>query len=269
MNLLKRSLELDRQFFKDVSLSAGTKIIFILKKYVLLAKNILGGFTPGKSSVNVMGINYYYEDKFGIAFLQSVFVDHYFLGHFIKPGSIIIDVGANIGQFHFFCKSFLKASKVFSFEPVPKTFSLLRKNAPENECYECAITTHESLTLHIPDTSLMASVLPGPNDQEKVVVKGRKLDDIPEVKALDHIDLLKIDAEGAEFDVLKASTEALRKSKYVFIEVSVSRVPSPDEDFFAILKLVREISPGIQLVHVGRQYFEDDRLFAIDLMFAN
>jgi FkbM family methyltransferase len=269
MNLLKRSLELDIQFLKFVPLPLGAKLIFILKKYILLIKNMLSGFTPGKSSVKVMGREYFFEDKFGIAFLQSVFVDHYFLGEFIKPGAVVVDIGANIGQFNFFCKSFLKSSPIFSFEPVPRTFALLQKNSPDNACYECAITTQESLTLHIPDTSLMASVLPGPNDQEKVVVKGRKLDDIPEIKALDHIDLLKIDAEGAEYDVLKASAEALKKSKYIFVEVSVSRVPSPEEDFFAIVKLVRDISPGIQLVHVGRQYFEDKKLFAIDMMFAN
>jgi len=44
------------------------------------------------------------------------------------PGSLIIDAGANIGAFSVFMKRVVPDCKVYSFEPMPETFSTLKAN---------------------------------------------------------------------------------------------------------------------------------------------
>ena len=52
----------------------------------------------------------------------------------VKEGDIVIDIGANIGYFTLlFAKLVGPAGKVYSFEPEPSNFSILKKNVKVNE----------------------------------------------------------------------------------------------------------------------------------------
>ena len=129
MNLIKRSIELDLEFIK-LGLPAGDKLAFIIKKYSLLIKNFVFGFTKNKSYISVFKRKYYFDDRFGIAFLQSVYIDNAFLKNYVPPNATIVDIGGNIGQFRFFCENYLSTEKVYSFEPVKETYKTLVLNFP-------------------------------------------------------------------------------------------------------------------------------------------
>ena len=48
---------------------------------------------------------------------------------YLAPGSNCIDIGANIGFFSYvFLKKIGQNGKIFSFESIPKVFSILKKN---------------------------------------------------------------------------------------------------------------------------------------------
>jgi len=61
---------------------------------------------------------------------KEVFEDEVYLKHGIvyEDGDVIFDVGANIGLFTLFARRKCPAAKIYSFEPLPPNFELLRAN---------------------------------------------------------------------------------------------------------------------------------------------
>ncbi len=266
MFLVLRSIQLDLEFLK-ISMSNSEKIEFIIKKYLVLFKNIVFGFNKGTSFVNLFGSKYYYDDKFGISFLQSVFVDNYFLKKYIPEKSTVIDVGANIGQFNFFCKHYLKAKKVYSFEPLKETYDILKLNSNQNN-YNFAITDKKSLTLFVPDTSLMASNFQTEKTKHTYKVPCNSLDKLPEILKEKTIDLVKIDTEGSELDVINSSKNTMKKGFYFLIEASINRESSGD--LVKLSEELKRIIPNIKLLEIGRPYYNKNfQQSAVDVLYKN
>lgn len=58
-----------------------------------------------------------------------------FLKPYIRPGQVVLDVGANIGTYTgAFCRLVGPSGKVYAFEPNPEAFECLRINCPEAVC---------------------------------------------------------------------------------------------------------------------------------------
>lgn len=263
MTLLTRSLELDREFIK-LPISTSEKIDFILKKYLLIIKNHLLGFKIGSSRIKVFGKNFYFYDKFGIAFLESVLQENQILVKYIKPKATVVDIGAHVGEFHIFARKILNADRVISVEPIRESYSLLQKNASE-ETYHYAISTKSSVKMYTPDTTIMSSTLKGENYRAVEKSRGIYLDDLALVSKTKQIDLLKIDVEGGEFDVLCTARKTLQKTKYLFVEVSIQRPASGD--IFNVLGKIKEFCPGSKLIHVGKPFLVSGKPMCVDLLF--
>ncbi|MBM3206312.1 MAG: FkbM family methyltransferase [Candidatus Staskawiczbacteria bacterium] len=268
MILFLKSLILDIRFLIIPKINPYYKLEFILKKYYTISKNYTIGFTAGKSHVNILGESFFYNDKFEPAFLQNIYVDHAFLAKFIKPDSVIIDIGANIGQFNFFCKKFIKAYRVYSFEPIKSTFEVLKQNSP-NYVYNLAISSQRDMTMYISkETSLLNSAMQSDIDAKKEMVRTIGLDEVEEIKNEKSIDLLKIDTEGTELDVLKTGIHVLKKSKYILVEASANR-----KSLGNVIELITFLStniPSIRIVEIGRKYINKDKTIgAFDVLFFN
>ena len=268
MSLVFKSLKLDIAFLLMPHISLYHKLEFCIKKYITIAKNYTLGFTAGKSYVNIFGERFFYNDKFEPAFLQNIYVDHAFLANFIKPNSVIVDIGANIGQFNFFCKKFIKSSRVYSFEPIKSTFEVLKQNSP-NFIFNLAISSQRDMTMYISkETSLLNSAIQSDMDNKKEIVRTIGLDDVEEIKNEKMIDLLKIDTEGTELDVLKTGIHVLKKSKYILVEASANR-----KSLGNVIELITFLStniPSIRLVEIGRKYINKDKTIgAFDVLFFN
>ncbi len=262
MQLLIRSLYLDIQFV-SFPLPKWEIIIFLIKKYILLLKNIIFGFKPGQSYIKIFGHNYYYYDKFGIAFLQSVMIEGQCLTSYIKPNSIIVDVGAHVGEFNLFSKLILKALQVISIEPIKQSYLLLRKNAA-GKTYNFAVSTEKNVIMYTHDTTIMSSSLKNGRAERTEKCQGIYLDNLEEVNKLKKIDLLKIDVEGAEYNVLITSQKTLKKTRYLFIEASINR-PSYG-DIHDILHLVKKSCPLAKLIYIGKPFIVFGKPFCVDLL---
>ena len=55
---------------------------------------------------------------------------------------------------------------------------------------------------------------------------------LDEMIASEHIDLLKIDVEGAEIEVLKGADKVLKRTKYVMVEVQ----PENKKEVYSLMK---------------------------------
>jgi FkbM family methyltransferase len=260
---LRNLLEDDIKFFQLAFIPTSVKLDFFFKKYYLIFKSKI--LKSDNYQVKLFDRLLAFDNPFGASFLQKVYIDNAFLKNYIPEHAVIIDVGANIGQFNIFCTNYLLAKRVYSFEPLKETYDKLIVNVNSKDCYNFAISTKKSLRLYIPGTTLMASSYPRNRDNLSEEVSTVKLDDIDRIKNERQIDLLKIDTEGSEYDVLISSGEILNKTKYLLIEASVAR---PSEGTIVdIISLLKSKLRNIKLIDVGYIYHLEQKVDSIDLLF--
>lgn len=173
-----------------------------------------------------------------------------------NPAPVIIDAGANIGLSVLFFKKNYPGSKIIAIEPMPSNFKLLEANIFENNLRD--VFTHElaisngahQITLHTNvagDWDSTASVIEGnwTRDQRTapITVPARPLpyfiDLALEQFHVQHIDLLKMDIEGAEQKILIHNKKYLmEKVKYINCEFH----PHPEQNLNKLFKTLEEFN---------------------------
>lgn len=137
----------------------------------------------------------------------------------IHRDSIVYDLGANIGYFTLLFNKY--SNKVYSFEPIPANLDLIKlhisANAIDNvEVFPYAITAKDNV-LEFPlieNHSAFTYKRESKNfslDRRMLKVEGRSLDSLIHERNLLPPTLIKIDVEGAEFDVLQGAKETIMK----------------------------------------------------------
>ena len=269
--LVTRSLYLDVMllFVPDIRLYA--KLSFICWKYYCIIRDMVTKTSNQPRVGRAFGGPYYYQDEFSSGLLQSIYVHNHRLRKYIESDAIIVDIGANIGQFCTFAQHYLRASNVISFEPLAEPFNALQLNN-KHVSLQIAIGLENGITeLYIDDRDIFASLV-APADTgsvriEKRMIEVRKLDSIDVVSHLNHIDLLKIDTEGSEFDIVKNSPLAIEKSSYIMIECSINR--SSSGNIAQIMKYLAEVHPNFHVVDVMNPLSRQGRLECIDVLWEN
>lgn len=133
---------------------------------------------------------------------------------FLRPGDIFIDVGANIGYLSAIAAGLVGSTgQVHAFEPVPEYFEKLERLARANPQY--SIVANPSAAGSTPGTSaIYVTREPGqntlvPSYKPEAEITGTleipvvRLDSYIQQKRIDRIALIKIDAEGYEFPILR------------------------------------------------------------------
>ncbi len=161
--------------------------------------------------------------------LEKVFVDEeYRLPSEINPRfdispRLIIDAGANIGMASLYFSREFPNAKIYAIEPDESNFELLRKNC---EGISNIKLVHGALwpshtNLQIADLSVdnwLFTVRAASDAQASV--NAVTLPDIIAESGMERIDLLKLDIEGAEFELFSESCEGwLPKINVIVIEL--------------------------------------------------
>ncbi len=225
LSLITDSIALDFRTLLIKEWSLRKKISFISIKYGLLIKHFLKKFKLGEDFVYFDGKKIFYDSKYGLAGYQRINCSHRKLIKdiaCIKDAKVILDVGANVGFFSMLCRELYPKAKIYSFEPVPKTFSCLEKNFKDDkntEFFNLAVSDYRGSGKMIfsEENSAVSSLSDGGN----VDVEITTLDYFLKDKKLDKVDILKIDTEGFEDFVLKGAEETLKKVKYIIMEVTI------------------------------------------------
>jgi FkbM family methyltransferase len=125
----------------------------------------------------------------------------------INPGDIIVDIGAHIGAFSVYAAKRASGGRVYSYEPNEENYRILTKNITLNglknvSLFNKAVAGKTGTSqLFIRKTNSMHSIYGSPTS-EKIEVPTLTLNDIMSENMLHKVDFLKIDAEGAEYDIL-------------------------------------------------------------------
>jgi FkbM family methyltransferase len=149
------------------------------------------------------------------------------IGKLVKPGDVVIDVGANIGYFSAYAAVAVgKCGKVLCFEPEASNFEYLRANCDlwQKNGFKCsainlaASATTGQATLNIHRFSTYHAIEDEHHRLDKIegkqVINTITLDEWVSCCKLNSISLLKIDTEGHEAQVLEGA-KTLFKAKVI------------------------------------------------------
>lgn len=144
----------------------------------------------------------------------------------VRSGEVALDVGANLGGYTIALSRLVgPTGQVHAFEPIPRTFRLLTHNVrrlapfPNVLLYELAADNRTSrTTMSIPlERSLanyyVASLARRSADPVKTIEVSVTSLDAWEPPACGHIGFLKIDVEGAEWNVLDGARSLLERHR--------------------------------------------------------
>jgi FkbM family methyltransferase len=202
----------------------------------------------------------WYTDQFGITsqlrpgenIVYTVFVDSHFddvgvvllLKGYLKPGMIVVDVGANKGDFSLLAAKMVSPSgSVFAIEPVDYTYQYLRENIARSYPGSDVIRTFQ-LAAYNEDSEVQINIFPNnffswntlgkpimksnghevtPTQTETVLAK--RLDSFCDEHHIDRINLLKIDVEGFEAEVFAGASKLVQSQTIDAIVFEISKAP--------------------------------------------
>ncbi|MEX0921059.1 MAG: FkbM family methyltransferase [Candidatus Pacearchaeota archaeon] len=166
---------------------------------------------------------------------------------FIQNNSVILDIGANIGNHAIYFGKILKAKRIYCFEPQKEAFNILKRNIHLNDLEKNIVAYNEGLGNKNSKGRIkerQKNNLGGSSIEEskKGELKIKRLDSL---NIKEKVSFIKIDVEGFEKEVLKGGQNFIIDNKpIVWIEVD------KNNQFF-VLKYFKKI---------GYKRIKDDNL---------
>ncbi|HAQ19842.1 MAG TPA: hypothetical protein DCR40_11500 [Prolixibacteraceae bacterium] len=161
--------------------------------------------------------------------------------------TVIIDGGANTGEYSLLANQYNHDCKIYSFEPVEETFQCLTENVKK---YKNIIPVRKGLyykncscEINVFNSLEHSSIydIQGLNykSKQKLEIELVCGDDFMEQNDIDSIDFLKLDIEGAEYDALIGFENSIRNGKikaiqfeYGYINISTKKLLIDYYNFF-------------------------------------
>jgi len=165
--------------------------------------------------------------------LKSKFKREYYFPGEIKP-NIIFDIGSNIGITSIYLASIYPNATIYSFEPLGENFEILKKNTSsiknikvfniglgsKNGSFKVFLSddknNHGGVSFY---SEVEGNALESYTDCEV-----RNINDFISENNIDSVDLIKIDTEGAEYDILTTyKKDYLDKTSWITGELHGNR----------------------------------------------
>jgi len=145
----------------------------------------------------------------------------------IKLNDIVVDIGAHVGYFTLIATKNANLGKTYSIEPHKESFEILKKNLVLNNItnvntFNVAITKSTGkIRLYIDKGNQIGNtIIKNENYNESEYVDAFSLRDFVYNNNIEKIDFLKIDCEGAEFEIfLNLEKEVLKKINRISAEI--------------------------------------------------
>lgn len=187
--------------------------------------------------------NLFFE-KFLFLLLQPRFMVYFF--YKFSPGiehlgilrklkyDILLDVGANRGQFSSVSKLIYPEVRINAYEPLLQEANIYKKvllRWPDVQLFEIALgSTRNKKVFHVSKKADSSSILPigkfqkilfpATSEARTTSVSVAPLDSFPDHWKCASKALLKIDVQGYELEVLRGAVKALKHCAYVYVECS-------------------------------------------------
>lgn len=192
---------------------------------------------------------------------------------------VVVDVGANRGQYATELRRYGYRGEIVSFEPVEEAFEQLAKAAADDPNWTChrlalgaaAGEAQINLASNLTASSLLAmdaglrSVAPSLSVTGSETVPLARLDDALDD---DRPCLLKLDVQGYEDRVLDGAPTTLARAVLLECELSIAELYAGQASFRALLERLGGV--GFELVDLDPFFYDraDGRVLSIDALFA-
>lgn len=181
-------------------------------------------------------VNFFYDTRFDpqrniphLPIFRAVFYKKIYSLHFpYHKKAVVVDIGAHAGYFSIYAaKNLHGESKIFAIEPATENFMLMKHNIQSHGIYNIELTKgaisastgQRTLILSNPQNHSLYDVYANSNENEEEV-DSYSLKDFMVVREITHIDFLKIDCEGSEYEILlHTPIDILEKIEVVSIEI--------------------------------------------------
>ena len=255
MVLLRFSRKLRKRYFNPTN-----------KTSMLQVNNCMGNIKMELDTNSYMGGSIFWS---GFHHLNECL----YLNSFLKNDMVLVDVGANQGEFSLFASSKIKNGKVLSFEPVSSNINLLKKNIELNnftqiELFEFGLLDIETdLPVYTSEDEILNSGRHEglstlyPDDYRSVqeeIIQLKVFDDLF-FSNLERLDFIKIDIEGAELPALKGMLKTITKFKpQILIEISSETIKNTNYEFEELLGFFENLNYQAYSLFRGNLVKEND-----------
>ena len=190
-----------------------THIIYDGKKYILNEPNLKWSFSYEKRGLwylnGIKERGKKLHSDYGIKEIK------------FNQGDIIIDVGADVGDFK---NGFDEEIDYYAFEPDPGLFKSLKFNCNEKNCFNLGIwkDDEKEISFYIDNTVKKKSIIKIPGETVEIKIKTSTLDSV--IKKIEKkIKLIKVDTTGSEPEVLYGLNKLLGDVEYIVVDASNER----------------------------------------------
>lgn len=181
-----------------------------------------------------MSIQVNLGDRLGCDVYYGFFQEYYDYSLFmalLSPNDVVIDIGANYGMYTLgAAKRISPQGRVVAFEPDVRSMSLLKENARLNNYEELVTCLDVCIGDYDGEVNFYATIDPsfsGIHDTKRsetansLTLPIRRLDSVLQEKGVNQVNLIKIDVEGAEYEVLEGAMGTLAASDaIIMMEIS-------------------------------------------------
>lgn len=180
---------------------------------------------------------------------------------------VIVELGANLGVYTlYFSEAAGKNGRVFSFEPNPIVFNLLKKNMMKNKCDNVELLNYgvgdeDSKLVFVSKRFVNETGSFDKAIQEKLKkdkfgyrsweIEIKKLDSVKEFDSVKKIDFIKIDIEGMEMEALLGAKKLIKTgSPDLYIEIHGVDNITKIERLKNIFELLKELNADYKGIHL-------------------
>lgn len=178
------------------------------------------------------GLSFYVRSSMDIWCLKETFLDRFYecAGTPMQDGWTVVDIGAGLGDFSILAAHTYPNNQVYAYEPFMESFTLLNRNLAANhvgnvQAFQQAVGQTGSLVLDLSGgeplqiQSRQSQPTTAENHERTVEVTSLALNEVFVQNGIQRCDLLKLDCEGAEYDILfNANTKALERVQRLVME---------------------------------------------------
>jgi FkbM family methyltransferase len=244
--------------------------ITLVQRFKGYVWNLRCRITPDKVETFTLeqGLHFEYPLKslIGNALSMDAFemAERAFIQRTIKPGDTFLDIGANGGIFSMLAARWVgPAGRVYAFEPSQREADILRRNIALNQfaniqvIQQAASNEDGVAKLAISQDGAMNALRetkhPAQHIQQWIEVATITLDTFLEQNAIERVDFIKMDVEGAERLVFQGSSRLLKQAEPLIILFEAAEVNAEGfgyhvSDFLAELR-----AQGLWLYYLNAQ----------------
>lgn len=184
---------------------------------------------------------------------QNKFLDYLFSSYLLdkinfQNDDLIVDCGANVGELALAFNQKKIHINYIGIEPEPDTFYCLNKNSETDNLNICLSDTEKDLEFFVDSIGANSSIIQSETTNNILRIPSKRLDTIFTNKK---IKLLKIDAEGAEPEVLRGCSKIINNIDFISVDCGAERGMNQTTTFQEVFEILTKYN--FEIVDIYQQ----------------